>query len=213
MRLAATAARTALPPSSKAGQKELLMSQSSTAVSADVVDILTADHREMVELIGQIQSSEPGGRRDLADALIAEVMRHAVAEEMFVYPAVEKHVPDGTEEVRHDKCEHQEIVETMKQIEDLDASDPRFMQHVNQLEGQLRHHAQDEESKQFPSLRAHISREELVRMGEKVQTAKKLAPTRPHPGAPHSELFHKTLGPGVGLVDRLRDSLTGRFTG
>ena len=56
----------------------------------DVVEILTSDHREMVELLGQIeQTSETDRRRDLADTLIAEVMRHAVAEEMYVYPAVE----------------------------------------------------------------------------------------------------------------------------
>jgi hypothetical protein len=33
-----------------------------------------------------------------------------------------------------------------------------------------------------------------VELGEKVQNAEKLAPTRPHPSAPHSELFHKTVG-------------------
>ncbi len=47
-------------------------------------------------------------------------------------------------------------------------------------------------------------------MGGKVETAKKLAPTRPHPAAPHNELFHKLAGPGVGFIDRLRDKLTGR---
>jgi hypothetical protein len=50
-------------------------------------------------------------------------------------------------------------------------------------------------------------------MAGKVETAKKLAPTRPHPSAPNAELFHKLVGPGVGLVDRLRDKLTGRATG
>ena len=67
------------------------MTESSRGGSArDVVEILTSDHREMVELLGQIeQTSETDRRRDLADTLIAEVMRHAVAEEMYVYPAVE----------------------------------------------------------------------------------------------------------------------------
>ena len=189
------------------------MSQSHTAAPGDVVNILTTDHREMLELLHQIHTSDAAQRRDLADALIAEVMRHAVAEEMFVYPAVEKHVPDGAEMVEHDKHEHQAIVETMKQLENLDAADPGFMIQVHQLEALLRHHADDEESEQFPLLRAHISHDELVRMGEKVQTGKKLAPTRPHPSAPHSELFHKTVGAGVGLIDRLRDKLTGRYTG
>ena len=180
----------------------------------DVVDILTADHREMTELLDQIkQTSDADQRRDLADALIAEVMRHAVAEEMYVYPAVEERVPNGTEAVEHDKEEHQEIVEVMKQIEGTDAADASFMGRIQQLEALLRHHATDEESSQFPQLRAHIGGEQLIELGGKVQTAKKLAPTRPHPSAPHSELFHKTVGPGVGMIDRLRDKLTGRHTG
>jgi hypothetical protein len=87
------------------------------------------------------------------------------------------------------------------------------MELVRELEAQLRHHVTDEEADQFPTLRAHIPGGKLVELGEKVQAAKKLAPTRPHPHAPHSELFHKTVGPGVGMVDRLLDKLTGRHTG
>ena len=45
------------------------------------------------------------------------------------------------------------------------------------------------------------------------KTAKKLAPTRPHPNSPNNEVFHKLVGPGVGLMDRVRDKLTGRTTG
>jgi len=51
-----------------------------------------------------------------------------------------------------------------------------------------------------------------VKMREQVQTAKKIAPTRPHPNAPNSEVFHKMVGPSVGLMDRVRDKLTGRTT-
>ena len=180
------------------------MNDATTAASGnDVIDILTADHREMMELLGQIQGTRDAGeRRDLADTLIAEVMRHAVAEEMFVYPAVQEHVPNGAEEVEHDKREHQEIVELMKRIEGVDAAEPEFVTWVQQLEAQLRHHAHDEESEQFPQLRAHIPAEQLAKMGEKVQTAKRLTPTRPHPSAPHSELFHKTVGPDIGMIDR-----------
>ncbi len=191
------------------------MTETQTGASGpDVVDILTNDHREMLDLLGQIEgTADADRRRDLADTVIAEVMRHSVAEEMFVYPAVEEHVPDGAEVVAHDKQEHDEIVDLMKQLEDVDASDTRFMDLVRQLVSQLTHHASDEESEQFPVLRAHIPRDALVELGAKVESAKKLAPTRPHPHAPHSELFHKAVGPGVGMVDRLRDKLSGRTTG
>lgn len=186
----------------------------SAGTNVDVVDILTSDHQDMIALIGQIKGA-PGEseRRDLADTLIAEVMRHAVAEEMYVYPAIEDHVPDGHDEVEHDKKEHGDIVKLMKQLEKAEPAEAAFLELVNELEAQLSHHAEDEEAEQFPKLREHIPHEKLVDIGKKVENAKKLAPTRPHPSAPHSELFHKTVGPGVGMVDRILDKLTGRHTG
>lgn len=164
--------------------------------SSDVITILTTDHQEMLELLGQIDgTTDAGKRRDLADSAIAEVMRHAVAEEMFVYPEMEKHIPNGTEDVEHDKEEHDEIVQTMKQMEDVDTTEPKFMSLVRELEEQLRHHAHDEESEQFPKLRAHLSEDKLVDMGEKVQNAKKIAPTRriPQPHTPNC--FTRPSGP------------------
>jgi hemerythrin superfamily protein len=199
---------------SDSGGGQLMSDTNSAGTNVDVVDILTSDHREMIALIGQIHSTpDASQRRDLADTLIAEVMRHAVAEEMYVYPAVEDHVPNGKEDVEHDKKEHDEIVKLMKRLEKEEPSGPGFMELVQELEAQLTHHAGDEETEQFPKLRLHIPREKLVDLGQKVEKAKKLAPTRPHPSAPHSELFHKTVGPGVGMVDRLLDKLTHRQTG
>lgn len=179
----------------------------------DVVAILTSDHQDMLELIGQIQQATTAEqRRDTADTVIAEIMRHAVAEEMYVYPAMEKYLPNGAEEVEHDKQEHDELVDVMKQLEDVDADTERFMTLVKELESQLRHHIEDEEQDQFPGLRKHIPTDERKVLGQQVAKAKSIAPTRPHPAAPHSELFHKTVGAGVGMVDRLRDKLTGRST-
>ncbi|SDC03551.1 Hemerythrin HHE cation binding domain-containing protein [Geodermatophilus telluris] len=176
----------------------------------DVVDVLTTDHHEVLELVQQIPTAEPAQRRDLADTVIAELMRHSVAEEMYVYPAMREHLPDGDAAVQHDVEEHQELVERMKELEGVDAADPRFLEVLGRLEAVLRDHVSDEETEQFPALRARLTREQLVELGGKVETAKKAAPTRPHPAAPHSELFHKLVGPGVGMVDRLRDKLTGR---
>jgi hemerythrin superfamily protein len=176
----------------------------------DVVDILTTDHHEVQDLLGQIPGADPAARRDLIETVIAELMRHSVAEEMHVYPAMREHLPDGESSVQHDVEEHQQLVEIMKELEDADTAEPRFLETLGRLEAVLQDHIADEERDQFPKLRAHLPRELLVEIGAKVESAKKAAPTRPHPSAPHSALFHKTLGPGVGLVDRLRDKLTGR---
>lgn len=178
----------------------------------DVVDILTTDHREMLWLLELIEeTSDPAERRALADAATAEIVRHSIAEELFVYPVYSREIDGGADEVEHDKQEHQELEETLVKLEAVDAEDPEFLRLIRELKGQLDHHADDEESDQFPKLRAAISAEELVDLGQKVEAAKKVAPTRPHPGSPNSELFHMTVGMGVGMVDRLRDALSGRI--
>lgn len=142
--------------------------------------------------------------------MISELVRHSVAEEMYVYPAMRKHLPNGEEAVEHDTKEHKELERTMKKLEGVDANGSEFRQLLDELERILRDHVNDEENEQFPGLRAQIPRRELVEMAGKVEAAKKLAPTRPHPLAPNNQVFHKLAGPGVGLVDRLRDKLTGR---
>jgi hemerythrin-like domain-containing protein len=185
----------------------------SNPTGGDVIDILTSDHREVTALLTEIQSTtDPETRRDLADTVISELVRHAVAEEMYVYPAMRKHLADGDKAVEHDVEEHKEIEQALKKLEGADASSAEFDTSIRELQELLADHIQDEETEQFPELRRRIPHEELTELAGKVETAKKLAPTRPHPSAPNNELFHKLVGPGVGLVDRLRDKLSGRNT-
>ena len=76
----------------------------------DVVDVLTADHREATALIADIwATTDRRARRDMADTVITELVRHSVAEEMYVYPAMREHLPDGEAAVEHDIEEHKEL--------------------------------------------------------------------------------------------------------
>jgi hemerythrin superfamily protein len=180
----------------------------------DVIDILVSDHREVTALIGNIWSvKDPMIRRDLTDTAISELVRHAVAEEMYVYPVMRKYLADGERAVTHDIEEHNEMERAMKRLEAVDVSGTEFDDALRQLESLLADHVRDEEAEQFPELRLLVPANELADLAGKVERAKKLAPTRPHPSAPNSELFHKLVGPGVGLVDRLRDRLKGRVSG
>ena len=177
----------------------------------DVIDELTSDHREVTSLLDRIgTTTDPADKRELADVAITELVRHAVAEEMYVYPAMRDHLPDGEAVVKHDTEEHRDLERTMKELEGVEATDPRFEQLVGELRSKLQHHVENEESEQFPKFRERVPHDERVELREKVDKAKKLAPTRPPPDAPRSPLFHKLVGPGVGLVDRVRDKLSGR---
>ena len=107
----------------------------------EVADVLTTDHQEVLDLLQQIKtSSNAEERRDLADTVISELVRHSVAEEMFVYPAMRKHLPDGEEAVDHDIKEHKELEQTMRKLEAVSADDPTFNQLLGELENILRDH-------------------------------------------------------------------------
>ncbi|MET8835338.1 hemerythrin domain-containing protein [Micromonospora sp. NPDC004540] len=180
----------------------------------DVVDVLMTDHREVEAIFVELESRQgtPEHRRQLADVVIAELVRHSVAEEVHVYPAARKALPDGDQIAEHEISEHADAERTMKELESLDPSDPRFDELLTKLTGTIRHHVQDEENDLFPRLRAACAREELIELAGKVEAAKKSAPTRPHPAAPDHPPANKLLAPGTGLVDRMRDAPSGRPT-
>jgi hemerythrin superfamily protein len=188
-----------------------MTSPDTASTDRDVVDVLSADHREFLGLLAQIRSStDHTEQKELADTLVAELVRHSVAEEMWVYPAMKRHLPDGGAKVRHDVEEHRELEVLLKRLERTEPGEAAFTSTVAGIEAVLRDHVHDEEDEQFPDLRAHVPHDDLVTMARRVEKAKKVSPTRPHPGAPNSELFHKTVGLGAGMVDRLRDALQHR---
>lgn len=179
----------------------------------DVVDLLTADHREITARIAEVRDSRPDERRDRTDRLITELVQHLVAEETWLHPAMTERVPDSEQPVARDQEEHRQIEQQLKRMEAMEPADPHFSEELAELESLFTDHAAVEEAERFPALRERVGWELRVELAERVRDSKGTAPTRPHPGSPDSALYHRLVGPGVGLVDRLRDRFGGRSSG
>ncbi|MGE2724447.1 hemerythrin domain-containing protein [Mycolicibacterium pulveris] len=181
--------------------------------TGNIIDDIVADHREFESVFTEIESAgEPRTQPELVEHVIAGIVRHAVAEEQYVYPAARRVLPDGDKLVEHEIEEHSQAEEVMKAIEKAGTDDPKYDELVREMIADIRHHIEDEEEKLLPQLREACPAEELGKLSEEFHRAKKMAPTRPHPMAPDRPPANKILGPGAGLVDRLRDALTGRNT-
>ncbi|MEW2304730.1 hemerythrin domain-containing protein [Streptomyces sp. NPDC006655] len=178
----------------------------------NVIDELVTDHREVEEIFGKIEALPPGdkNRKIYADQATMELVRHSVAEEAYLYPAVREHVEGGEALADKELEDHAKAEQIMKDLESCEPDDARFDTLMNSLMSEIRMHVEDEEQNLFPRLRAACSEDALNELGDKVRQAKKTAPTRPHPAAPDKPPANKMLAPGAGLVDRLRDALTGR---
>jgi iron-sulfur cluster repair protein YtfE (RIC family) len=180
----------------------------------DVIEVLEHDHREVEEMFGELErlrgatSDEDRQRRkDLADQVTIELVRHSVAEEVIVYPAVEDRV--GAEEVEHAREEHAEAEETLHRLEKVDADEPGFDDELATLMHEIRHHIEDEEGGMFAHMRQRVPQDELRRLGSRVEAFKKIAPTRPHPSVPHTPVPRALAGVPLSLFDRMRDLASG----
>jgi hemerythrin superfamily protein len=182
-----------------------------TAHEQDLVDAIMTDHREVEAVFAELETStDPRTRRELVEHVIAELVRHSVAEEQYLYPTARKVLPDGDEIADHELAEHAEAEELMKALEETTETEPRFDELVGKLIEEIRHHLGEEEGDLLPKLRAACDAAELRELGRKFERSKKMAPTRPHPSAPDRPPANKILGPGLGLIDRVRDALSGR---
>jgi hemerythrin superfamily protein len=183
-----------------------------TATGRDVISVLTEDHREVEELFVRLEQLAPGNpeRKRLAERAVRELVRHAEAEEVYVYPAFRRFLPDGDAVADREIEEHSAAERTMKQLQRLDADDPAFDRLLAQLMTEVRGHVAEEEGDYFPMLASRAPSEDLENLGRAVTAVKKVVPTRPHPSAPDRPPLNLMLGPAVGLVDRVRDLVTGR---
>jgi hemerythrin-like domain-containing protein len=184
----------------------------------DVIEILERDHREVEQMFSELETLRGAStdearsrRKELTDQVTIELVRHSVAEEVLVYPQVERKV--SAEEAEHAREEHAEAEEVLHRLEKLDADDPAFDDELATLMAGIRHHIEDEEGQMFTHMRQAIDADELRKLGGRVEAFKKVAPTRPHPNVPNEPLPRMAAGPAASLFDRMRDLATSRGSG
>ncbi len=180
---------------------------SDTTIQPDAVELLETDHAEVEQMFVQIESLPEGdSRTQLIQGVIRELSVHATIEEQVLYPAVREALPDGEALAQEAIDEHQQVKETLSAIESADAPTERDQLLVT-LMSNVRHHVEEEETELFPKLKAAIGASELQEMGGKLASAKKLAPTHPHPNAPNTPPGNIVGGIAAAAIDKARDAL------
>jgi hemerythrin-like domain-containing protein len=183
-------------------------------MQSDLIDVLIRDHDELRQLFEQLEDPHllPERSQELASVAMAELVRHAVAEEAYLYPTAREALEGGEELVRRELAEHANAEDLMKDLEKVPVQDTRFFEILVELIGEVRAHIEEEETVLFPQMRAACDPDELVRLGARAEAIKRIGPTRPHPSAPDTPPWNLLLAPGAGLIDLLRDAFSQRPT-
>lgn len=177
----------------------------------DVIAVLLQQHARIRELSAEVRTALGDRRQRCFDELRALLAVHETAEEMVLRPLSRRTAGAAVAEARD--REEAEANQVLAELERLDVSSAAFEERFARFARSVTAHAEHEEEHEFPALRAGCDRERLVRAGQRLRAAERIAPTHPHPRTAGSTAAQWTVGPFASLVDRARDALQTRTFG
>jgi hemerythrin-like domain-containing protein len=182
----------------------------------DALTFLREDHKSVLGMLEVLEDAPSGSGAQISglDTMVTNLViaesQHEAIEEQFFWPAVRAVLDDGDALADEAIAQEQGGKELLQRLADGQPGEPDFHEALKDFVKLGREHIAYEQDVVFPRFEAATSREELVKLGEKLERAKKIAPTRPHPGTPPSPTVLKTVGMVTATIDHVRDAFTGR---
>lgn len=132
-------------------------------VTTDAVELLTAQHKEVDELLEKLEKGE-GNRRDVFMQLANNLAAHATIEEKVFYPAVM--AKDTKDLLQESVEEHLAIKRVLSDLITMKLDPDAFKAKLSVLKEQVSHHAhKEEEDKLFPKVNKLFSADERAALG------------------------------------------------
>jgi hemerythrin-like domain-containing protein len=178
----------------------------------DLISVLVEDHDELRQLLVELEHLVGGERlqRLLAEQAIVEIVRHSLAEEAYLYPAVRQLIPKGSRIADEELETHDRLEKILRRLENPALPDAEYSRLLSIVITEGRVHMEVEETELYPLVKEHLSKEELIDLGRRAKKSKEEAPTREESPGSERPLIQTILASGVGLVERVREYLCGR---
>ncbi|KKK20215.1 hypothetical protein ARAM_001737 [Aspergillus rambellii] len=171
-----------------------------------IAESVKQDHREIEACyIRMVNTSDKDEQTRFKNLFTWELARNLVAEEIVVYPALEKHVQGGTTLANKNREQHQKIKEQLKTFQSLGPSDQGFIPTLDTLMQDLRQHMREEEINDLGILEEAMSSHDSQNLSKWFNRAKIFLPSRAHPSAPSKPPFETAVGLLTAPVDQVGD--------
>ena len=178
----------------------------------DAITLLKEDHRNVERLFKRFEKAGHKAyttKRAIVDGIIEELSVHAAIEEQLFYPVTRATVPNIEDAVLESLEEHHIVKWVLNELDALSPENERFDAKVAVLMEAVRHHVKEEEEEYFPKVRDELGRKALNELGDALMSAKRTAPTHPHPASPDGPPGNIVVGVASGIADRVSDSVSG----
>jgi hemerythrin-like domain-containing protein len=182
----------------------------------DALTFLRDDHKSVLGMLEVLDGAPSGsgaqisGLGTMVTNLVIAESQHEAIEEQFFWPAVRDALDDGDELADEAIAQEQEGKKLLQRLAGGEPGDPDYQQALQEFVKAAREHITYEQDVVWPKFEAAVNKADLEKLGEKLETAKKVAPTRPHPDTPPNATVQKTMGVGAAVLDHVRDAVSGR---
>ncbi|GEM_PF-257813 len=154
--------------------------------SNDALAVIEKDHRMVEQLMERFKSARGESQQwQLARRICTELTLHAEMEERSFYPQMRK-VKALEPLVKEGLHEHQEVKRIISRIERMQAGDQRLSELMHELERDVQHHVNEEETELFPKVRQACDPPQLKELGKTLRHTKAEV-KKESPGQPASE--------------------------
>merc|ERR1712071_505182 len=148
----------------------------------DSTEVLMKDHQKVQGMLRTVISSGDNKvRKENMNQVVYELSQHSAIEE------------------------HLKVKKELDALDKMDVTDAKFVPTVEKMSKDLDQHIKEEESEIFPILQQKLSKEDLDKMGNLLESMKTVSPTRPHPHMPATPPYNVMAGPLTAFLDRVRD--------
>ena len=140
----------------------------------NAVQLLKDDHKKFRAMFEQYeQAKDEGKKRQLFQQASTELDAHSKVEEEIFYPAMRQKAGGGEEQKMVEEAyqEHAQAKQLIQQLRGMQATDPQFRTVMQQLQQDVEHHVEEEETEMLPRAEQELS-DQLDRLGQEMQARK-----------------------------------------
>jgi len=141
----------------------------------DAFAVLKADHEKVagiLETIEQTTERAIKSRDEMFAQLKSELDLHAMIEEEIFYPALEE--SEETRDITLEAYEeHRMVKQLLAELEAEPKDTEEWTAKFTVLKENIEHHVEEEEGEMFTKARKALSNEDIERLGEELQNAKR----------------------------------------
>ncbi len=143
----------------------------------DLYQIIKRDHQKSKRLFERLEQAIGEGEK-ARDRLFAELKHeletHAALEESYFYPALEDH-EEAKDLIEEALEEHSDVKEALATLDRADRDDPGWAEQVADLQEDVDHHVEEEETEIFPLAKRILDERRAEEIAHSFESAKAAA--------------------------------------